>query len=55
MLFNLDISYKDNITMQKIMDELQDEIIYLFDEEKYLKMYKNNSNLNSIQIANYRQ
>ena len=28
---------------------------YLFDEEKYLKMYKNNSNLNSIQIANYRQ
>ena len=55
LLFNLDISYKDNITMQKIMDELQDEIIYLFDEEKYLKMYKNNSNLNSIQIANYRQ
>lgn len=55
LLFGLDIDYNEKIDIQKIYETLQDSIEKLFEEEKYLEMYKYNSEVKSREVASYRQ
>lgn len=55
LLFDLDIDYSNKIDIKEIFKDIQNSIYELFEEEKYLEMYKYNSSVKSIEVANYRQ
>ena len=55
LLFDLDIDYSSKIDIKDIFKDVQNSIYEMFEEEKYLEMYKYNSSVKSIEVANYRQ
>lgn len=55
MLFDLDITFHDDIDVSYVIDDLQEMIRKLFDPEKYLDIYMFNDKYKNIQIAQYRQ
>lgn len=55
LLFGLDIETKIEGSIDYVLEDIKDKICDLFDEEKYLEMYKYNSTVKSKEVANYRQ
>lgn len=55
ILFDLDISFDNNMELYNILDDLHKCICQVFDNERYIDMYKFNMIQKPIQIAQYRQ
>ena len=55
ILFDLDISFGNNMELYNILDDLHKCICQVFDNERYIDMYKFNMIQKPIQIAQYRQ
>lgn len=55
ILFDLDISFDNNMELYSILDDLHKCICQVFDNERYIDMYKFNMIQKPIQIAQYRQ
>lgn len=55
ILFDLDISFDNNMELYNILDDLHKCICQVFNNERYIDMYKFNMIQKPIQIAQYRQ